>query len=307
MVGPSDHYSILGIPRSATAAEIRRSYREQALLHHPDKNPDRVEEATERFKLIAEAFSVLSDPQQRSEYDSGGQVATAGSANARGEGFSASRAHDLFGEVFGSEFAGSLARTAGVVASKLEKVAQGAAPHVKAAAEATASGLTRAAERAGRTQVVRGAVAAHLSSLTDEASFNVASKVRAEALAKNHMDECLRALHDHEVRLAEVYNERRERKPVWWQAAREWVTGDQRAADRAFDYKSAAVTKKLHGQVHEAQAAYRHSQRELANAEAMALRAQQEEEHVQQNGASLKHAATAGAFLLGRLSEKLFV
>jgi len=49
--------------------ELRRAYRDQALRHHPDKNPERIREATEKFKLVAEAYSVLKDPKMRAAYD----------------------------------------------------------------------------------------------------------------------------------------------------------------------------------------------------------------------------------------------
>ncbi|KAI7897750.1 uncharacterized protein BX663DRAFT_481195 [Cokeromyces recurvatus] len=63
------YYDLLGIERQASALDIKKAYRKQALIWHPDKNGDRIQEATERFALIQEAYEVLSDPQERAWYD----------------------------------------------------------------------------------------------------------------------------------------------------------------------------------------------------------------------------------------------
>jgi DnaJ family protein A protein 5 len=63
-------YELLEVERTAEADAIKRAYRRQALLWHPDKNPDRIDEATQRFRLIQEAYEVLSDANERSWYDS---------------------------------------------------------------------------------------------------------------------------------------------------------------------------------------------------------------------------------------------
>jgi curved DNA-binding protein CbpA len=68
----ADHYEVLGIPKDASADVIRKSYRKLAVKWHPDKNPENQVEATEKFKLIAEAYEVLADPQKRAEYDNKG-------------------------------------------------------------------------------------------------------------------------------------------------------------------------------------------------------------------------------------------
>lgn len=63
-----DFYQVLGVPDSASAAEIKRAYRKLAKQYHPDANPDNAQ-ATERFKEISEAHSTLSDPDKRKQYD----------------------------------------------------------------------------------------------------------------------------------------------------------------------------------------------------------------------------------------------
>lgn len=65
-----DYYKLLGIPRNANAAEIKKGYHRQALLHHPDRNPTDPK-AADRFKSIAEAYQVLSDVGKRARYDAG--------------------------------------------------------------------------------------------------------------------------------------------------------------------------------------------------------------------------------------------
>lgn len=62
-----DFYDTLGVSKTATADELKRAYRKQALAYHPDKNKSK--EAEEKFKEINQAYEVLSDPQKRSTYD----------------------------------------------------------------------------------------------------------------------------------------------------------------------------------------------------------------------------------------------
>ncbi|MDN0195930.1 MULTISPECIES: J domain-containing protein [Streptomyces] len=66
-----DFYEVLGVPRTADRDEIQRAYRTLARKYHPDVNKD--PQAEERFKEINEAFSVLSDPEQRARYDRFGE------------------------------------------------------------------------------------------------------------------------------------------------------------------------------------------------------------------------------------------
>ncbi|KAJ3783348.1 hypothetical protein GGU10DRAFT_361198 [Lentinula aff. detonsa] len=61
-----DYYKILGVHRDCTDVDIKKGYRKESLKHHPDKGGDE-----EKFKLVVEAHSVLSDPQRRARYDMG--------------------------------------------------------------------------------------------------------------------------------------------------------------------------------------------------------------------------------------------
>ena len=76
---PSDYYDILGVPRDATADQIKRAFRKKAMQVHPDVTDD--PDAEEKFKAVNEAYEVLSDPQKKSIYDRGGDP------NRSGAGF----------------------------------------------------------------------------------------------------------------------------------------------------------------------------------------------------------------------------
>lgn len=65
----TDYYAILEIPRTATAEEIKKSYLKLALKWHPDHNAGNEKEATEKFKLISEAYAALSDTERREELE----------------------------------------------------------------------------------------------------------------------------------------------------------------------------------------------------------------------------------------------
>ena len=73
-----DYYEILGVNRSASDADIKKAYRRLAMKYHPDRNPGKEKEATEKFKEINEAYGVLGDPEKRQQYDQYGTVGNLG-------------------------------------------------------------------------------------------------------------------------------------------------------------------------------------------------------------------------------------
>jgi curved DNA-binding protein len=104
-----DYYDVLGVPRSASEADIKSAYRKLAKKYHPDKNAGD-ERAAERFKEIGEAYAALSDPEKRKVYDQfghTGQVPPGYGAGAGGfqggdaSGFDPSQFSDFFQGLFG--------------------------------------------------------------------------------------------------------------------------------------------------------------------------------------------------------------
>src|SRR3712207_5281143 len=71
-----DFYKVLGVPETATKADIKKAYRKLAQQYHPDANKDKA--AEERFKQISEAHSVLSSDERRKEYDEFRRLAQTG-------------------------------------------------------------------------------------------------------------------------------------------------------------------------------------------------------------------------------------
>jgi curved DNA-binding protein CbpA len=69
MAAVRDYYRVLGVPRSATAAEIKAAFRKKAQLFHPDHNPGKEEWANKRLKSLVEAYEVLNDPVKRRHLD----------------------------------------------------------------------------------------------------------------------------------------------------------------------------------------------------------------------------------------------
>lgn len=94
----ADHYEVLGVDNNATPEEIKKAYRRLARELHPDVNPD--PEASDQFKLVTHAYDVLSDPQQRQQYDLGPQPSFGGG----GQNFGG------FGDIFETFFGGGQTR-----------------------------------------------------------------------------------------------------------------------------------------------------------------------------------------------------
>ena len=80
-----DYYADLGVPKTATAAEIKKAYRKLARDLHPDKNPGN-KQAEEKFKAVSEAYDVLSDDARRKEYDEARDLAASGAFRGFGGG-----------------------------------------------------------------------------------------------------------------------------------------------------------------------------------------------------------------------------
>ena len=102
-----DYYEVLGVPKDADDAALKKAYRALAKKYHPDANPGD-KEAEAKFKEASEAYSVLSDPEKRQKYDQFGHAAFDGAAGGGPGGFDYSSADfsDIFGDLFGGGFGG---------------------------------------------------------------------------------------------------------------------------------------------------------------------------------------------------------
>jgi molecular chaperone DnaJ len=103
MSNSRDYYEVLGVSKTASELEIKKAYRKLAMQHHPDRNPGD-EGAETKFKEASEAYSVLSDEEQRATYDRFGHAGLRGAG--MDPGFASaedvfSHFSDLFGDLFG--------------------------------------------------------------------------------------------------------------------------------------------------------------------------------------------------------------
>lgn len=100
-----DYYDILSIPRDSSPDQIKTAYRKKAMKWHPDRNPENKETATQKFKEIAEAYEVLSDPKKRALYDRYGEDGLrqgfGGSADT--DGFHFTDPETIFRTMFGTD------------------------------------------------------------------------------------------------------------------------------------------------------------------------------------------------------------
>ena len=95
-----DYYEVLSVSRDCSAEELKKAYRRLALQYHPDRNPGDGE-SEERFKEANEAYSVLSDAQKRSQYDTFGHAGPTGQGFGDFGGFGFGGVEDLLNEFFG--------------------------------------------------------------------------------------------------------------------------------------------------------------------------------------------------------------
>lgn len=329
-----DYYAVLGVPRTATEAELKRAYLSLARSHHPDKNPHRVEEATLCFKLIGEAYSVLRDKRCRAVYDRGTRAARGDEARS----FSFEGAMDLFREVFGEELAAGIAR-----------VAEGVRPKMKAAAAPVASAIASAVDRCCKAEVVRDAMALGLGTVVSDAEEEVKEAEDFEERLRARCDGFRRSLLEHNATsglalqmLSGSLDEAFDRLAWWSQIAafltvimfafvplgvlgarqwatlicvdmaslayatalwkhysREWTVRDERR--HSWQVEAHALETRLR----EAERGLANVQQWLANARGAAQQARQDVLEAERDGASLSTTWRLGLHLCGKLMRRV--
>lgn len=100
-----DLYEILGVPKNASQAEIKKAYRELVKKYHPDTHPGD-KQVEEKFKKVNAAYTVLNDPEKRARYDQFGTTGPGGQGGNPFGGFGGMDLGDLFGDLFGGGFGG---------------------------------------------------------------------------------------------------------------------------------------------------------------------------------------------------------
>ena len=105
MAARKDPYSVLGVDKKASAAEIKKAYRKLARQHHPARNPDDAKAAA-RFKEVSEANDLLSDPEKRAAFDRGEGPFGAHGANPFQGGFDGGGFSDILSNLFGGAAGG---------------------------------------------------------------------------------------------------------------------------------------------------------------------------------------------------------
>ncbi len=153
-----DYYEVLGIDKSAGTDQIKKAYRKKAIEYHPDKNPGD-KEAEEKFKLAAEAYEVLSDPNKKARYDQYGHAAFDNGGGFGGGGMNMDDIFNQFGDIFGSAFGGGFGGFGGFgggngqrrvkgsnlrikVKLTLEEIANGVEKKIKVKRKVQAKGVT---------------------------------------------------------------------------------------------------------------------------------------------------------------------
>ena len=110
MADKRDYYEVLGVDKNADDATLKKAYRKLAKKYHPDVNPGD-KEAEAKFKEATEAYTILSDPEKRKQYDQFGHAAFENGGGGAGGGFggfdfNGADMGDIFGDIFGDLFGG---------------------------------------------------------------------------------------------------------------------------------------------------------------------------------------------------------